>query len=122
MALQKLWNVKVYSPDGTTLQKTIPTANLGQNPSFRSRINGGQGECVLKLVGAGFKFDSFGEGTTIKHMAVIEIWCTDANNPLGRRIYKGFISRYAPFVDADGTEGVEVTALGLLSLLSRSFY
>ena len=122
MALQKQWNVKVYGQDGVTLKLNVPPSNLASNPSFTTRINNGQGECVLDLVGPSFKFDSFGEGTTLAFSFVVEIWCVDANNPLGRRIYKGYVSRIEPYFEAKGLEGVKVTCLGLVSLLSRSYY
>src|SRR5207248_3002610 len=122
MALQKQWTCKVYGQDGTTIKLNIPPSNLASKPSFRSRINNGQGECVLDLVGSGFKFDSFGEGVTIAFSYIVEVWCIDANNPLGRRIYKGYISRIEPYFEDGGKEGVRVTCLGLVSLLSRSYY
>ncbi len=123
MALQKNYVVKIFGQDGTTLKKSVSRKSLRTNPSFRCRINGGFGECVLDLVGTGFAFDNFGEGTWIAHSYIVDIYEVDSvNAPLGRRIYRGYISKYEPYIDASGQEGVKVTCLGLVSLLTKSYY
>lgn len=76
------------------------------------------GECVIDL---NLPFDNFGEGTRIKSDAIVEIWSIDDNNPLGRRIYKGYISKYAPKIE-NGWSGVSITLLGLGSMLTHSLY
>ena len=129
MALQKSWAVKVFGQDGVTAKKTIPSANLRSNPSFPCKINGGFGECVLDLVTdlkhspLVFKFDSFGEGTIIAHSFIVDVYESDpVNAPTGRRIYRGYVSKYEPYLEQGGMEGVRVTCLGLGSLPARSFY
>jgi hypothetical protein len=124
MALQKEYLCKIYGSDGITLKATVSQANLagGKPPSFRSRINGGQGECVLDITGGAYKFDAYGEGTIVRHSNVVELWVVDAAHMLGRRVYKGYISRYQPYLKDTGEEGVQVTCLGLGSLLTRSYY
>lgn len=120
MATQKSFIIKIFDQDGVSFLKNIPQGpgGLKNIPSFRSRINGGFAECVLDL---DLPWDDFDEGVSISFMNIVEIWCQDAANPLGRRIYKGFISQYAPYFDAQ-SEGVKVTLLGLVALLSRSYY
>jgi hypothetical protein len=109
MPIRKQFNVKVYDQDGTTLIRTLSLKKsddsslpFQKNPvSFSARMNGGLGECVIDL------------------FAVVTD--TDARTQAVTRIYKGFVSRYEPFIEA-GDEGVRVTCLGLVSLLSHSYY
>jgi hypothetical protein len=120
--IQKSWNIIIYGQDGTTVLATLPQSNIRGYPTFTTRINGGLGECVLDLVGSGFFFDTFDEGNAIKHMNIVDIYEIDPSHPLGRRIYRGFISRYEPYIDSGSDEGVKVTCLGLVSLLTKSYY
>ena len=129
MALQRQWTAKIYSQSGSSSDfvKVLSTQKpldpdlpyLKSNPTFRSRINGGFGECVLDVA---FPFDAFEEGTTVKFMNIVDIECIDQDNPRGRRIYRGYISRYEPYLEAGGNQGVRVTLLGLVSILSLSYY
>ena len=127
MALQRQWTAKVYDQDGTTFLKALSTQkpldsslpHLKSSPTFRSRINGGLGECVLDV---NLPFDDFDEGGLVDFMNIVDIYCIDQENPRGRRIYRGFISRYEPYSESSGNEGVRVTLLGLVSLLSTSYY
>src|SRR5207253_1237947 len=94
-------------------------------PNFRTRINGGQGECVLDLKAP---FDNFDEGTTVKFLNIVKVYAIVVDTTVSPRtqtstlIYTGYISRYAPYIDNGGEEGVKVTCLGLAALLSRSYY
>lgn len=120
MALQKQYLIKMFDPDGATFIKNIPQGDGGLKniPTFKARINGGFSECVLDF---DLPWDNFGEGGQIDFINIGEVWVTDASNPLGRRVYRGFVSKYEPYID--GTqEGVKVTLLGLVALLSRSYY
>ena len=130
MPIKKTYLAKVYGQDGTTLRTTLTTEkpesgtgmHLKSVPTFSARINGGLGECVLDVKAP---FDSFSEGTIIDFMCLVTVDAvvtdTEAKTQATTRIYKGFISRYEPFVEA-GDEGVRVTCLGLVSLLSLSYY
>lgn len=123
MALQKQWLIKIYGRDGTTLKKTVVWDTVKSKPTFSCRINGGYGECVLDLTGTSFKFDNFGEGTIIDFTFIVDIYEADPTNAAtGRRIYRGFISKYEPYIEQGGFEGVRVTCLGLISLLTRDYY
>lgn len=119
MALQKQYSVKLYDQDGTTLKKIVAPNEVKNFPAFRDRINGGQGECVLDL---DLPWDNFGEGTDIDFMHIGKVYEHDADNPRGRLIYAGFLSRYEPYIQSGGIEGVRVTLLGLISLLGFSYY
>jgi hypothetical protein len=116
--LQRQFQLKVLGQDNSTFVATIPLSKEKSPPTFTSKLNGGQGQCVIDL---DLPFDDFTEGTTIKFMNIMQLWVTDAANPLGRCIYTGYISRYEPYIDS-GQEGVRVTCLGLGSLLTESYY
>ncbi len=117
--MEKTFNVQVFGQDGVTKIRTIPYSLLKSDPQFTSRINAGLGECVLDL---DLPFDDFDEGNLVDYMNIVDIYAVDAANPRGRRIYRGFISRYEPYLESGGTEGVRFTCLGLASLLSFSHY
>lgn len=116
--LQKAFLVKFYGSDGS-FKRTIPNELIKNGPpSFSSRIGGGLGELVLDL---NLPWDDFDEGYSIAFLNIVDVYAVDADNPRGRRIYRGFISRYAPYLDSTGN-GVRVTCLGLYSLLTRLHY
>ncbi|MGE0536633.1 MAG: hypothetical protein AB7O68_16805 [Pirellulales bacterium] len=116
--MEKRYNVQVYDQDGVTPIRTIPSALIKNPPTFRSQLNGGFGELVLDL---NLPFDDFDESTLVDYMNIVDVYAVDDVHPKGRRIYRGFVSRYEPYVDGNG-EGVRVTVLGLVSLLSFSHY
>ena len=133
MPIQRVYNIKVYSNDNSTLLKNLTTerpddqtAMFCKNvPQFKTRIGGGQGECVLDI---NAPFDNFAEGTVINFMNVVRIYSVTINTSVSpptqttTLIYTGYISRYEPYIDSSGAEGVHVTCLGLVSLLTRSYY
>lgn len=118
MAQKKAFLVKIYDTDGATLIKTLKPSVIKNSPSFTTQINGGLGQCVLDL---NLPFDDFGEGTDIDFMYIVKIYVTDESNPLGRLVYKGFISAYQPYLN-EVDQGVKITLLGLVSLLSFAYY
>lgn len=122
MASQKQYTVKIFDQDGTTFLTNISPRELGGVPTFTSKIYGGFSDIKINLRGERFQFDSFGEGTLINFMNIVEIEVVDENNPRGRTIYKGWISQYEPYVMENGDEGVTITILHLTSLLSASYY
>lgn len=119
MPSRKKYNVQILSQDGSTAIKTLPLSRDKSDIHFRSVLNGGLGQLVLDL---NLPFDDFDEGNSVEFMNIVDVYAIDDDNPLGRRIYRGFISRYTPYIESDGREGVEVTCLGLVSLLSFSYY
>lgn len=108
----------MYESDGTTLIETLNPSIIKNVPSFSSEINGGFGQYILDL---NLDFDEFGEGGVIDFMNIVRVYVADANNTLGRLVYTGFISAYSPYVDG-AEQGVRVTVLGMVSLLSFAYY
>lgn len=118
MLITKKFTIKIYDSDGTTFLRTLKPSEVLNNPTFTSQINGGFGQCVLDLA---LPFDDFGEGTTITFMNIVKIYAIDSDNTLGRLIYTGFISAYTPYLK-DAEQGVKITLLGMVSLLSLAYY
>lgn len=119
MPLQKTYLVKVLDQDNAAFLKTFEPGTLKNLPSFRSKINGGLGELILDL---NLPFDDFDEGNSVAFLNLVDLYAIDADHPRGRRIYRGYVSRYEPYAEAGGGEGVRVTCLGLASLLTASYY
>ncbi len=118
MINNKHFTVKVYASNGTTFLTTFNASIIKTAPTFTVNINGGYGQCVLDLK---LPFTNFGEGGNINYMNIVKIYCADTNNINGRLIYTGFISTYSPYKTA-ATEGVKITLLGMVSLLSLAYY
>ena len=78
------------------------------DPTFRTTINGGAGEVVIKLAR---KVDAFGEGDDIVLNRQVDIYVYDRDQPQGLLLYRGFISGYTPILDGP-QEYVEITILG----------
>ncbi len=131
MSLQRHHLIKIYDQDGLTAIKTFSTLRpegedtgyVKGTPTFDSKINGGLGELVIDLA---LPLDNFDEGASVNFMNVVKVYAVVVDDaaltqtePL---VYTGFVSRYEPYLEADGTEGVRVTCLGLVSLLALSFY
>lgn len=128
--IRKQYIVKIYDQDGTTPLRTLTTEKpadssalcLKRSPMFTAQINGGLGECVLDIRAP---FDDFSEGTVVDFMNIVTIDAvvldTDTKTQTITRIYKGYVSQYDPYLEG-GEEGVRVTCLGLVSLLSLSYY
>lgn len=116
--MQKSYTVKIYSITGTYLKTLAPTQIMNE-VTFTSRINGGQGECVIET---SLPIDDFDEGVSIKQMNFVKVYeIDDTFNTDPVLIYTGYISRYAPFFE-EGSEGVRLTLLGLGSLLTHAYF
>lgn len=77
-------------------------------PSFRTSINSGPGELVVRLAR---RFDEFGEGDDLVLNRKIDVYVYDRDEPQGALLYQGFLSSYSPVLE--GTkEYVEVVILG----------
>ena len=109
----KRYFAKIYQPNN----KYITSWNDFSFDGFSMSINGGLGECTIKLAR---KFDDFGEDEDVKLNNKVEIWVSDGDtDSSGLKIYSGFMSRYTPFIDGH-SEGVEITCLGYVSKLGTS--
>lgn len=84
---------------------------------FEMNINGGVGECIFRL---GRPFDDYGEGEDVKLYNMVEI-ISHAHGGAGLPIYRGYISKYQPFVEGSN-EGVDVTCLGYQTTLKYQTY
>lgn len=116
--MQKKYQAKIYSLAGAYI-KTINPKQIMNEVRFSSKIGGGQGQCILEL---NLPIDDFGEGVSIGHMRVVKIYeMDDTFNSSPLLIFTGFVSQYIPFFN-DGTEGVRLILLGLVSLLSFAYY
>jgi len=116
--MRKRYFVKIYELDGTYI-KTFNPKQVMNEVSFSDKIGGGQGQCIVEL---NLPIDDFDEGTTIAQMKVVKIYeADDVNSPEPRLIYTGFVSQYTPYF-REGSEGVRLTCLGLVSLLSLAHY
>jgi hypothetical protein len=114
----KKYLVKIYGRNGSSLVLNIPHEKIRGLPTFSDRINGGMGECIIDYV---VPFDDFGEGVDIDHQFVLDLYAFDSSNPLGRRIYRGTIQEYEPYITG-AQQGVLIKALGLGSNLSFDAY
>ena len=116
--MEKRYLEKIYQRNGTTLTLNIPHNALRSFPTWSDRINGGMGECTIDYA---IPFDDFGEGTIIDHQFILDVYVFDADHPAGRRMYRGAIQEYEPYISG-AMQGVKVKALGLASNLSFDAY
>src|SRR4051812_25770709 len=126
--LSRRYRVEVYDQDGTSPLRTLTGDRpldssllcLKNSPTFTARTDGGYGELVLDLKAP---FDDFEEGTTVNFMNVVKVYAVVRDESALAQsetlIYTGFMSRYEPYLQG-GEEGVRVTCLGLVSLLTLS--
>lgn len=120
--MDKKFAIKIYDPTGADLIKTYTHETVKNPITFTERMNAGQGECVLDLE---LPFDDFGEGSIVDFMNVVRIQAIIVDDALEQTqpvIYTGFMSKYEPYLDESGGEGVRVTLLGVWSLASFIYY
>jgi len=107
--------VKVYRSNGEFLKAWDDATFEG----FSKNINGGLGECVIKLAR---KWDDYGEGFDVKLNNEVQILITDEDtidtDDKCVRIYSGYISKYTPWVEG-AKEGITVTLLGYYTKLAQ---
>lgn len=99
---------RITDQDNATVLVHIPSQKpelpglpyLKALPTFPARINGGYGECVLDV--GGYTFDAFSEGVNIDFMNLIDLYAnvvdTETMAQTSRRIYRGFLSAYEPYL------------------------
>jgi len=107
---------KIYDESGNFLEKYNDIVEV---PAFSSFMNSGIGELPLKIPKSVF---NFGEGTTIAHNNELIIECFDKEHlytTTGKRVYSGYLSKYAPTIDQNGSEFIMVTFLGYITQTER---
>ncbi len=111
--MKKTFQIKIYDKTNTTFQKTLDPTKIRTKPIFSSKIDGGQGVCIID-----FECD-FGEiPSYISAMNMVRIYSVETTPVL---IFTGFISRFDSYFEK-GKEGVKINVLGLVSLLSFAYY
>jgi|GEM_PF-2144470 len=116
----KTFTYRVYSNKNGSFLGLFKNVDFS---GFTKIINGGLGECVLKIDGT---FESFDEYNKVQLNNYVEILVSDidtANDTLNtgegyRLIYSGYISKYSTWVDGPN-EGVNVNLLGYSTKLMQ---
>lgn len=112
----KYFEYRVY--DDNQFVTSWGDAEILSEPSFRTVINGGPGEMIIKLARS---FDDFGEDIDVKLANRVDCYVFDREAPSGQVLYSGFISGYRPVLD-EHTEFIEVTLLPYVSELAFIMY
>ena len=123
MDVQKHYSVRMYDREGVYVRTLKPQDIENYPPRFTSVINGGFGEHVIELRGDDWKFNDFGEGDVIDFNNYIEIYAVKLEDGVQSEtlIYGGFLSRYEAYIEGS-QEGIRLTFLGWVSLLSKAYY
>jgi len=110
--------IKVYDSDGNY----VATWDDATFEGFTKEINGGLGECQIKL---GRKFDNYGEYFDVSLNNEVRILVTDRDTRNTDDeyvlVYSGYISKYTPWI-VGGKEGVIVHCLGYYTKLANDIY
>jgi hypothetical protein len=132
--IEKRFYYKVY--DSSQRYLTTWTKDVISDPNYRSTINGGSGQLMVRLARP---FDNFGESSDVALRNKIELWVADADNVANNaasntmwdvdmwdvglwdsvvrsfiKMYSGYISAYAPVIDNE-EQYVDVTVLGYVT-------
>lgn len=110
--IDKRYEYRVYTQTNT--YKTTWATEVLTQPSFRTVINGGSGEIVVRL---SRNFDDFGEDDDVKLANRVDLWCFDRESPNGVLLFRGFISAYRPVLQGH-QEFVEVTVMNYVAQLN----
>lgn len=113
VTIYKHYFYKIYDAG---VYKTTWVQDVISEPSFRTNINGGSGELMIRLAR---EFDNFGEADDVKLNNKVECYCVDKEAPNGVLIYSGFISGYRPII-REANQYVEVTCFNYVAELQRT--
>lgn len=113
MAIQKNYNIKIYSLAGTYI-RTLPPSVIMTGVSFSSQINGGQGEARIQLA---IPFAT----SLVSYNNIIKVYEGDDATPTARLIYTGIVGNLQRSNDK-GAEYIEIRAVGIASMLSWIYY
>lgn len=112
--IHKHYIYKVYDGDTDALIE-IWSDDVISDPKFKSVINGGSGELMVRLARP---FDEFGESNDIALNNKVRVYCVDKEAPNGLLVFNGYISGYKPVIK--GTqEWIEVTLFDFSAELQR---
>lgn len=111
--MSKNYQVKVYTY-GWSYKTTISPAYVMNDFRFTKQINGGLWQASINLA---LPITN----TSFEKSDIVTVTCFDENNLDGRLLYSGYITRIKRFLQPDG-EYIELSCLGLYSLLKRLFY
>lgn len=107
---QKRYLYKIYN----TLGQYVTTwDDVVNDPQFTANINGGAAEMVTRLAR---RVASFGEGQDVVLGYELRLYVFDDDAPAGVLIFSGYLSNYAPVIQAT-TEYIECHFLGFQSEL-----
>lgn len=116
----------MFDREGVFIRTLKPQDIKNFPPKFTERINGGYGQLTIDLQGDDWKFDDFSDGTDIQFFNYIQVYAVKVNPTTlvqtDTLIYGGFLTRYRAYIDRNSEEGIELTFLGWVSILSRSYF
>jgi hypothetical protein len=129
--LKKRYYYKIYTPNQAYV--TTWTKEVISDPTFRSVINAGAGQLLVKLARP---YSNFGEGFDVALQNRVELWVADSDNLANNanpntlwntgiwdmdlwdsaiqsfvKIFSGYISQYAPTLDGEN-QYIDITVLG----------
>ncbi len=107
----KRYKYDVYENDGTYI---TTWADVISEPTFSKNVNGGLGECRVRLARLA---DDFGESDDVTFNNQVIIRCFDIDTNDGVIVYNGFISGYIPIISKND-EYIEITLMGYVQELS----
>lgn len=113
MALQKQYNIKVYTLTGV-YEKTLSQSVIMSDISYSSQINGGQWELTVSLAVSV-------SSDIVAYNNIIKLYETDENNPVWILIYSWVVTQVKR-VSSNWSDYIEVTVLGLATMLSNIYY
>jgi hypothetical protein len=113
----KSFYYKILKSNGTYI--TTWSSEVVNDPTFKSVINGGLSELIIKLAREFNSIDEDDSNRDINFRNEIQLWIQDLEEPNGLLIYDGFISDYSPYLDGND-EYINVTCLGYVDDLSSS--
>lgn len=107
--------VKVYTAAGVFLDvwRDAPLLNDQNFQAPKLALNTISSQITITLPRKFDNFDEVGDDRgrgTVGHANIVQVWLVDNGSiPDGQLVYQGYIDGYAPKIDDDGHESVEVT-------------
>ena len=111
------WDSSKWGGGGLKSLVAVWRGEVISDPTFRTLINGGDGEMVVSLARP---FDDFGEGVDISLNNTVELEVSDKEDS-GKLIYRGFISSYTPTLKGE-VQVLVVNVRGYGETLAKHMY